>query len=56
MYSATILYTLAIYRQKDMLREIETTSQLRQHLENKKTNHRKNTPWLIQYWTRSKSR
>jgi hypothetical protein len=56
MYSATVLYTLAIYRQKDMLREIETANQLRQHLENKKINHRKNVSDLIQYWSRSKSK
>jgi hypothetical protein len=56
MYSATVLYTLAIYRQKDMLREIETTKQLRQHLEIKKSNHRKNVPGPIQYWNRSKSK
>jgi hypothetical protein len=56
MYSVTVLYTLGIYRQKDILREIETANQLRQHLENKKTNHRKNIPGLIQYWIRSKSK
>jgi hypothetical protein len=56
MHSITVLYTLAIYRQKDYLRGIENTNRLRQLLEIKKGGHRKSLPGLIQFWVRSNRR